>query len=132
MLCPGHSTPEKTWYPLCRRPGGLQGWSGCLQKISPPPGFNPRTIQTSESLYRPSYPSPHTSQHHCFTFCYWSASVAVMQYYEWQKTLVSFPVFMVRFAQMMVLNVITQHKRVVIFCPFRGMCCHPDGGKVLL
>jgi len=40
---------------------------------------------------------------------------------------------MVGFAEMMVWNVVTQHKRVDIFCPFRGVCCHPgNGGKMLL
>jgi len=50
-----------------------------------------------------------------------------------QQTLVSFQVIMVGFAQMMAWNVITQHKRVVLFCPLRELCCHPeDGGKILL
>jgi len=35
----------KTQYPLCRRLGGPQGWSGWVQKISPPLGFDPRTVQ---------------------------------------------------------------------------------------
>jgi hypothetical protein len=42
----------KTRYPLCRRLGGPQGRSGRVQKISPLPGFDPRTVQ----LYRLSYP----------------------------------------------------------------------------
>jgi hypothetical protein len=38
--------PEKqTWYPLYRRLSGPQGRSGRLRKISPPPGFDPRTVQ---------------------------------------------------------------------------------------
>ena len=37
-------TPGKTWYPMYRRLGGHQGQSGQVRKISPPPGFDPRTI----------------------------------------------------------------------------------------
>ena len=33
----------KTRYPLYRRQGGPQGRSGQVRKMSPPPGFNPRT-----------------------------------------------------------------------------------------
>jgi len=57
--CLGRSLPQgKTWYPLYRRLGGLQCQSGEMQKISPPPGFNPRTIQpVAQSLYRLSYPA---------------------------------------------------------------------------
>jgi hypothetical protein len=36
--------PGKTRYPLCRRLGGAQGRSGRVRKISPPPGFDPRTV----------------------------------------------------------------------------------------
>jgi len=38
LLCPGCFTPfpqKETWYPLCGRLGGPQGWSGWLWKISP-------------------------------------------------------------------------------------------------
>jgi len=35
----------KTRYPLYRRLGGSQGRSGQVRKISPPPGFDPRTVQ---------------------------------------------------------------------------------------
>ena len=37
--------PGKTRYPLYRMPGGHQGRSGRVQRISPPPGFDPRTVQ---------------------------------------------------------------------------------------
>jgi len=43
--------PEKTQYPLYRRLGGTQGQSGQAWKISPPPGFDPRTIQPIASHY---------------------------------------------------------------------------------
>jgi hypothetical protein len=41
----------KTRYPLYRRLGGSQGRSGRVRKISPPPGFNPRTVQPVVSRY---------------------------------------------------------------------------------
>ena len=49
-----------TWYPLYRRLGGPQGQSGQVQKISPPPGFDPRTVWPLASRYtdygiRPTY-----------------------------------------------------------------------------
>jgi hypothetical protein len=37
--------PGKTRYPLYRRLGGPQGRSGRVREISPPPGFDPRTVQ---------------------------------------------------------------------------------------
>jgi hypothetical protein len=49
---PGRSLPTgKTQYPLYRRLGGPQGRSGQVQKISPPPGFDPRTVQLVASRY---------------------------------------------------------------------------------
>ena len=48
--------PAKTPYPLYRRLGGPQGRSGQVRKISPPPSFDPRTVQPlAQSLYRLSY-----------------------------------------------------------------------------
>jgi hypothetical protein len=43
--------PGKTRYPLYRRLGGPQGRSGQVRKISPPPRFNPRTVQPVASRY---------------------------------------------------------------------------------
>jgi hypothetical protein len=43
--------PGKTRYPLYRRLGGPQDWSGWVQKISLPPGFDPRTVQPVASHY---------------------------------------------------------------------------------
>ena len=56
---PGCSlSPRKDQYPLYRRLGGPQGRSGQVRKISPPPGFDPRTRPArSQSLYRLSYPA---------------------------------------------------------------------------
>jgi hypothetical protein len=42
---------KKTRYPLCRRLGGPQSRSGRVRKISPPPGFDPRTVQPVASRY---------------------------------------------------------------------------------
>jgi hypothetical protein len=43
--------PGKTRDPLYRRLGGPQGRSGRMRKISPPPGFDPRTVQPVASRY---------------------------------------------------------------------------------
>ena len=43
--------PGKTRYQFYRRLGGPQGWSGQVRKISPPPGFDPRTVQPVGSRY---------------------------------------------------------------------------------
>ena len=52
--------PGKTRYPLYSRQAGPQGRSGRMRKISPPPVFDPRTVQPrSKSLYRLSYPGQH-------------------------------------------------------------------------
>jgi hypothetical protein len=40
-----------TWYPLYRRLGRPQDRSGGVLKISPPPGFDPRTSQLVASHY---------------------------------------------------------------------------------
>ena len=51
MPRPSCFTPRKTQYPLCRRLGGPQGQSGRVWKISPPPGFDPQTVQPVTSRY---------------------------------------------------------------------------------
>jgi hypothetical protein len=48
---PAALPPGKTQYPLYRRLGGSHGWSGQVWKISPPPGFDPLTIQPVASRY---------------------------------------------------------------------------------
>jgi hypothetical protein len=51
-LLVGHTLPPgKTRYPLHRRLAGPQGRSGQVRKISPPPGFDPRTVQPIGSRY---------------------------------------------------------------------------------
>ena len=42
---PAALSPGKTQYPLYGRLSGPQGRSGQVQKISPPPGFDPRAVQ---------------------------------------------------------------------------------------
>ena len=60
---PGRSLPQgKTQYPLYRRLGGPQGRSGQVLKISPPLGFDPRTVLPVTSRYtnyatRPTFKS---------------------------------------------------------------------------
>jgi hypothetical protein len=52
MPHPGHFNPGKeTRCPLYRRLDGPQGQSGWVRKISPPPGFDPRTVQPVASRY---------------------------------------------------------------------------------
>ena len=41
----------KIRYPVYRKLGGPQGRSGQVRKISPPPGFDPRTVQSEASRY---------------------------------------------------------------------------------
>jgi hypothetical protein len=41
----------KICYPLCRRVGELQGRTGQVRKILPPPRFDPRTVQPVDSHY---------------------------------------------------------------------------------
>jgi hypothetical protein len=49
---PGRFTPgRETRYPLYRRLGGPQGRSGRLRKVSPPPGFDSRTVQPVASRH---------------------------------------------------------------------------------
>jgi hypothetical protein len=63
---PGLFTPEKeTRYPFCRRLGRPQGRSGRLRKISPPPGFDPRTVQPVASRYT-DYAIPDKADRGCW------------------------------------------------------------------
>ena len=48
---PAALLPEKTRYSLYRRLGGPQGRSGRVWKISPPPEFDPPTVQPVASRY---------------------------------------------------------------------------------
>jgi hypothetical protein len=52
MPGPGCLTPgRETRYPLYWRMDGPQGQCGRVRKISPPAGFDPRTVQPVASLY---------------------------------------------------------------------------------
>jgi len=55
--------PGKTRYALYRRLGEPQGRSGQVQKITPPPGFDPRTVRPVGSHYTDCATQPTT-----FTF----------------------------------------------------------------
>ena len=48
---PAALTPGKTRYPLYGRVGVPQGRCGRVWKISPPPGFDPLTVQPAASRY---------------------------------------------------------------------------------
>jgi hypothetical protein len=48
---PAALPPVKTRYPLYRRLGGPQGRPGRVRKISPPPEFDPQTVQPVASRY---------------------------------------------------------------------------------
>jgi hypothetical protein len=59
---PAALSPGMTRYPLYRTLGGPQGRSGRVRKISPPPAFDPRTVQLVASHYTdwaiPRYTQP--------------------------------------------------------------------------
>ena len=66
---PGRSWPTgKDRYPLYRRLGEPQGRSGQVRKISPPPGFDPLTVQPVASRYTDWATRP--VQHISYTFIY--------------------------------------------------------------
>jgi len=48
---PAASPPGTTRFPFYRRVGRPQDRSGCVRKISPPLGFDPRTVQPVPSRY---------------------------------------------------------------------------------
>ena len=48
---PAALPPANTRYPLYSRLDGPQGRSGRVRNISPPPGFDPRTVQPVASRY---------------------------------------------------------------------------------
>jgi hypothetical protein len=55
---PAALLPGKTRYPLYRRLGEPQGRSGQARKISPPPGFDPWTVQPVASRYAYAITAP--------------------------------------------------------------------------
>ena len=64
MPRPLFTPPGKTRYPLYRRQGGPKGRSGQVRKISPLPGFDPRTVQPVASHYT-GYATRPTFVTHC-------------------------------------------------------------------
>ena len=48
---PAALPPGKTRYPLYKILGGPQGRSGRVRKMSTPPGFDPRAVQSVASRY---------------------------------------------------------------------------------
>ena len=57
---PAALPPGNTRYPLYRRLSGSHGRSGRVRKISPPSGFDPRTVQPVASRYTDcAIPAPH-------------------------------------------------------------------------
>jgi hypothetical protein len=48
---PAALPPGKTRYSLDRNLGGPQGCPGWVQKILPPPGFDPQTVQPLANCY---------------------------------------------------------------------------------
>ena len=64
---PSRSLPlGKTRYPLYRRQGGPQDRSGWVRKISPPPGFDPRTVHSVASRYTDWATRPTNFESLCF------------------------------------------------------------------
>jgi hypothetical protein len=57
---PATLPPGKTRYPFDRRLGGPQGRCGLLRKISPPPAFDPRSVQPVAGRYTTELTGPHT------------------------------------------------------------------------
>ena len=65
---PAALPPGKPRYPLYRRLGGPQGQFGRVRKISPSPGFDPRTVQPVASSYTNwAIPVPVYLYTHCNT-----------------------------------------------------------------
>jgi hypothetical protein len=65
---PAAVPPGMTRYPVDRRPGGPQGRSGLVLKISPPPGLDPRTVQPVASRYTDYAIPAHRFMYACFIF----------------------------------------------------------------
>jgi hypothetical protein len=68
--------PGKTRYPLYRRLDGSQGRTGEVRRISPSPGFDPRTVQPVASRYTDYATRPTSWDVVC---CYLIHSVRVAQ-----------------------------------------------------
>jgi hypothetical protein len=77
---PAALPPGTTRHPLCRRLGGPQSWSGSVRKISAPPGFDPRTIQSVANLYTDcAIPAHSASWYIPIIFCFYVLFVVVVR-----------------------------------------------------
>ena len=76
---PAALPPINTRYPLNRRLGVFQGRSGRVRKISPPPGFDPLTVQSVASRYTDT----HTNTH--IYIVYIGTLVRELQTHEWAQ-----------------------------------------------
>jgi len=77
---------EKTRYQLYWSLGGSQRRSGRLQKISPPPGFDTRTVQAVASHYAdyntPAHPTPWIL---IFIYCGYESSIVCRKIFLYLK-----------------------------------------------
>ena len=79
---PAALPPGKTRYPFYRRLGGPQSRSGRVRKISAPPGFDPRTVQSVASRYTDCAITAHSASWYTpiiSCFCFYVLFVAVIQ-----------------------------------------------------
>ena len=83
---PAALPPGKIRYPLYRRLGGPQGRSGRVRKISPPPGFDPRTVQPVASCYTDSAILAHLNAVRQLTKCCREVSETVGKISRCMKT----------------------------------------------
>jgi hypothetical protein len=89
MPCPSRFTPRKeNRYSLYWRLGGCQGQSGQVQKILPPPGFDPQTFQPIASRYTNyTIPAPHyakTLRKISVKYCVSTASLLTLYCNKWR------------------------------------------------
>ena len=72
---------EKNRHPLYRRLGGPQGRSGQVRKISPPPGFDLRTVQPVASRYTDYATRPTIKEiaQHIFSLSAWNTLRFLLQ-----------------------------------------------------
>ena len=82
--------PLYPWYPLYRRLGGPQGRFGRVQKIMPPPGFNPQTAQPIAYIY--IYIYIHTHTHIFILYIYISGSEYNVKCLHPDKILLNFSI----------------------------------------
>jgi hypothetical protein len=103
----------KTRYPLYRRLGGPQGRSGRVRKISPPPGFDPRTAQTVDIRYTDWA----ISVHNRLTSNVWNNSfVVLLQHIVYISTVgKTDDLFIYRIIYLQRISLVTNHKLIHSF-----------------